>query len=118
MSAEDDGKGTEHRQGTGVGADDGHNHDHATGHGHFVTPEHERTWIDDAKNVDKIVYALYAVCALLVLIDPFIHKHGKFEIEHLWGFYAFYGFIGCVGLVLAAKLMRVFLMRPEDYYDE
>lgn len=87
-------------------------------HEHFVTPEHERTWIDDPKNVDRIVYALYAVCALLVVIDPFVHKHGPFAIEHVWGFYAFYGFVACVGLVLAAKWLRTILMRSEDYYDQ
>ena len=89
-------------------------HDH---HG-FETPPHERTWIDDPRNVDKIVYTLYAICALLILIDPWIHKHGPFAVEHYWGFYGIYGFVGCVFLVLAAKLMRVFLMRPEDYYDK
>jgi len=47
-----------------------------------------------------------------------IHKHGPFAIEYIWGFYALYGFVGCVFLVLAAKLMRVILMRPEDYYDK
>ena len=91
--------------------------DHDSEHKHFQTPPHERTWIDDPKNVDRIVYALYAVCALLVVIDPFVHKHGPFAIEHVWGFYAIYGFVACVGLVLAAKLLRVILMKPEDYYD-
>ena len=33
-------------------------------------------------------------------------------------FYPVYGFVGCVVLVLVAKWMRSFLMRPEDYYDE
>ena len=28
-----------------------------------------------------------------------------------------YGFIMCVGLVIGAKLMRIILMRREDYYD-
>lgn len=92
--------------------------DHDSEHKHFETPPHERTWIDDPKNVDRIVYALYALCALLVVIDPFVHKHGPFTIEHIWGFYAFYGFVACVGLVLAAKLLRVILMKPEDYYDQ
>ena len=46
-----------------------------------------------------------------------MHKHGPFAIEHVWGFYAIYGFVACVGLVLAAKLLRVILMKPEDYYD-
>lgn len=91
--------------------------EHGAHHG-FVAPPDERTWIDEPRNVDRIVYVLYAVCAALLLIDPLIHKHGPFAIEHVWGFYAIYGFVGCVGLVLAAKLMRIFVMRPEDYYDE
>ena len=91
--------------------------DNKSEHHHFETPPHERTWIDDPKNVDRIVYALYGICALLVAIDPFVHKHGPFEIEHFIGFYAIYGFVACVGLVVAAKLLRVILMKPEDYYD-
>ena len=74
-------------------------------------------WLDDRRNVDKIVYGLYAVCAVLLLIDPLVHKHGPFEVEHWWGFYGIYGFVGCVFLVLAAKVLRMIVMRPEDYYD-
>lgn len=90
--------------------------DKPDGH-HFGTPPEARSWIDDRKNVDRIVYALFAVCAALILVDPLIHKHGPFAIEHLWGFYAICGFVGCVVLVLAAKLMRVLLKRDEDFYD-
>ena len=74
-------------------------------------------WLERPATVQRIVYALYAISAALILIDPFIHKHGPFAIEHVWGFYAIYGFVGCVFLVLAAKAMRRILMRPEDYYD-
>ena len=58
------------------------------------------------------------ICGALLAIDPFVHKHGYFEIEHWWGFYGIYGFVGCVFLVLGAKEMRKILMRPEDYYEE
>ena len=98
--------------------DNPNNNPHNGGHQHFETPPHERTWIDNPKNVDKIVYALYAVCALLVVIDFWVPKHGPFAIEHWFGFYAFYGFIACDGLVIAAKGLRVILMKPENYYDE
>lgn len=87
-------------------------------HHRFETPPHERTWIDEPRNVDRIVQALYAVCAGLFLIDFWIPKHGPFAIEHAFGFYAIYGFIACVGLVIAAKGLRKILMKPEDYYDE
>ena len=78
----------------------------------------KRYWLDDLRNVDKIVYALYAICGLLLVIDPFIHKHGPFAIEHWPGFYGIFGFVACVALVLAAKQLRRILMRPEDYYDD
>ena len=74
-------------------------------------------WLDSPRNVNKIVYALYAVSALLLVVDPLIHKHGPFAIEHWWGFYGIYGFVGCVFLVLAAKELRKLVMRGEDYYD-
>lgn len=93
-----------------MSADDGH-HD-------FQTPEHEMTWLDRPGNKRLIVTALYVICALLILIDPLIHKHGPFAIEHWVGFYAVYGFISCVGLVLVSKLLRQIVKRPEDYYDE
>ena len=77
----------------------------------------KRRWLDNPKNVDKIVYGVYAISAFLLVIDPFIHKHGPFAIEHWWGFYGIYGFISCVFLVLAAKELRKLIMRREDYYD-
>ncbi len=83
-----------------------------------VAQEEKRYWLDDPRNVDKIVYALYAVCGLLLVIDPLIHKHGPFAIEHWFGFYGIYGFVACVALVLAAKELRRILMRSEDYYDD
>ncbi len=82
-----------------------------------ATPE-KRTWLDEPRNVDRIVYALYAVCGLLLVIDPFVHKHGPFAIEHWFGFYGIFGFVACVALVLAAKQLRRILMRSEDYYDD
>ena len=78
----------------------------------------KRYWLDDLRNVDKIVYALYAICGVLLVVDPLIHKHGPFAIEHWLGFYGIFGFVACVALVLAAKQLRRILMRPEDYYDD
>lgn len=79
----------------------------------------ERTyWLDNPKNVDKVVYSLYAVCAIVFLLDVIPYKHHlHFGFENWFGFYSLYGFIACVGLVLAAKVLRVILMREEDYYD-
>ena len=77
----------------------------------------ENTWFDKPANIKKIIAALCVICGLLMIADLFYHKHPYFAVEKLFGFYAFYGFIMCVLLVLAAKVMRVWLMRDEDYYD-
>jgi hypothetical protein len=81
-----------------------------------MTPD--RTyWLDEPANVERLVRGFYAVCALLLLLDLFVPKHGDFAIERLFGFYAFFGFAACVTLVLVAKQLRRVLMRPEGYYD-
>jgi hypothetical protein len=80
-------------------------------------PTERRYWLDDRANVDRLVRGFYAFCALLLLLDLFVPKHGAFAIEHLFGFYAFFGFAACVTLVLVAKQLRRVLMRPEDYYE-
>lgn len=91
--------------------------DHSDNRHHGAPAGEAPRWLDDKRNVKKIIYALFAVCAALFAADAFYHKHPYFEAESWFGFYAVYGFVMCVGLVLAAKGMRVFLMRDEDYYD-
>ncbi|MEX0617560.1 MAG: hypothetical protein WDZ76_04120 [Pseudohongiellaceae bacterium] len=72
---------------------------------------------DKRENVRRLLHVLYFVCATLLLLDLFIHRHVEHSWERLIGFYPMYGFVGCVVLVLVAKWMRTFLMRGEDYYD-
>ena len=73
-------------------------------------------WVEDKKNVNRIVYGLYILCAGLFLADFIYHKHVYLKIEYVPGFYALYGFFMCAALVICARGMRVFLMRDEDYY--
>ena len=74
-------------------------------------------WLDEPANVERLVRGFYAACALLLMLDLFVPRHGTFAIERLFGFYAAFGFAACVVLVLVAKQLRRVLMRPEDYYD-
>jgi len=74
-------------------------------------------WLDRSENVTKVARTLYAVCAAAVGLDLLIHRHPEVGADGWWGFYAAYGFIGSVFLVMAAKQMRRFLKRPEEYYD-
>lgn len=76
-----------------------------------------RRWLDEPRNVTRIVYGLVMVCALMVLADLVYTKHPHFAVERWFGFYAGYGFLGSVGLVLAAKGLRHWLRRDEEYYE-
>lgn len=73
-------------------------------------------FLDDMRNVTRIVYGLYAVCALLFLADFLYKKKTYLAAENFPGFYALYGFFMCAGLVIGAKAMRLFLKRDETYY--
>ena len=77
----------------------------------------KRYLFDNPQNVKRILYFLYGTCVLLFALDFVIHRHTSHSGETLWGFYAIYGFVSCVVLVMVAKWLRTFLMRPEDYYD-
>lgn len=77
----------------------------------------EERWLDKPRNVRKIVFGLYTVCALLLLADLFYVKSAHFFFEDWFGFYALFGFVGSLTLVLTAKELRRLLKRDEDYYD-
>lgn len=74
-------------------------------------------FLDDMKNVNRIVVGVYVVCGLLFIADFFYKKKTYFEVEYFFGFYAIYGFVMCALLVICAKGMRIFLMRDEEYYS-
>jgi hypothetical protein len=80
-------------------------------------PDKAAYWLDEPKNVTKIVYGLVLVCLALLAGDFFYHKHVHFAFEGFWGFYALAGFVSYVFLIFSAKLLRKLVKREEDYYD-
>ena len=83
-----------------------------------MKPQREREyWVDRKENVDKVYWGVWVLCALLMVAEPFVHKHGDLSFENWFGFHGWFGFVACVALVLAAKLLRQILKRPEDYYE-
>lgn len=81
------------------------------------TGRDDKRWLDEPRNVDRVVHTVYAICAISVLLDLFIHRHETLEFAHFFGFYAWYGFVACTSLVLAAKVLRIFVKRDENYYQ-
>jgi hypothetical protein len=75
-------------------------------------------FFDRPGNTTKVLWVFHVLCAGLLIIDFFYHRHTTHPWEELWGFYAFYGFVACVVLVLVAKQMRKLLMVGERYYRD
>jgi hypothetical protein len=74
-------------------------------------------WLDRPANVTRLYRGLWVMGTLLVATDLVLHRHAEVAFDGWFGFYGIYGFVACVALVLAAKLLRRGVMRPEDYYD-
>lgn len=75
-------------------------------------------WFDKRKNLVLFLRIFYASLAVLLVVDFFIEKHPAFGFDGVTNFSAAYGFISCVLLVLIAKVLRLFLMKDESYYDD
>ena len=77
-----------------------------------------KDWLDNPRNVTRLVWALAAVGVGFMVADLFYEKHVHFRWEEWFGGYGFFGFAAFFFIVMAGKQLRRVLMRPEDYYDE
>ena len=80
-------------------------------------PGDRKRWLDERDNVDKIYWGVIAICALLMLMEPFYHKHPYLGFDGTFGFYGWFGFLACAGLLVVARELRRLLNRREDFYD-
>ena len=73
-------------------------------------------WFTKTENANKIFLVLAVFCLALFLADFTYDKHGHFHIEEVPGFYGIYGFFMFTALILVAKVLRLLIKRPENYY--
>lgn len=84
-----------------------------------ISEEWEKeSWLDDAANVRKLLWAFTILGGVLVLADLVFHRHVYHSWEELFAFYPIFGFVGIVVLVYGARALRSLVMRPEDYYRD
>jgi len=83
-----------------------------------ATMKKELTFFDNPKNVKKLLITFYCSLVILLISEFFIHPHPAFFFEHVKGFSAVYGFFSCVLLIFLAKLLRLIVMKKENYYDK
>jgi len=74
-------------------------------------------WLSRPETIRRLWIVFIAVLAATLVAEAFVHLHPRFRLEGWFGFHAAYGFLSCVAMVLFAKLLGVFLKRPDDYYE-
>jgi hypothetical protein len=69
--------------------------------------------------VKVLKWIIYAVMAVLVVLDFFIHRHHEYFFwDKIPGFSSVYGFISCVLIIVVSKVLgEWWLQKGEDYYD-
>jgi len=75
-------------------------------------------WVDKPGSVTKIIWVLAAASAFVFLIDFTYSKHPSFEIENFPGAHGLFGFLSFTFIILAVRVLRRILGRPEDYYGD
>ncbi len=75
-------------------------------------------FFDNPGNVELVIYSLYVCCGLLLLLDFIVHRHTYHEWENLLGFYSIYGFVACTAIVFGSKVLRTFVEREEEFYND
>lgn len=84
----------------------------------------ERThWLYRPQNRPKLWVLLILILVLVLLPSLFVHPHAHFPgsgftLDASPGFYAGYGFGTCALMIAVAKILGIFLKRPDTYYDD
>lgn len=79
------------------------------------------SWLE--RNVNLLIVALVVACAATLAAQAYygadlFHDHpAQFPPENVFGFEALFGFVAFIGVVFLGRLLRLFVMRKEDYYD-
>jgi len=73
-------------------------------------------WLDRPVNHRKLWIGFIVVLIGTVLAEFAWPIHGHFEIESVKAFNALYGFAACAAMVAFAKLLGLWLKRPDTFY--
>ena len=75
-------------------------------------------WFYQPANIRLLVFGLVVACVCAVSAQfLYTDDHPHFEVEQWHGFQAVFGFLAFVVVVMLGKALRMFVARPEDYYD-
>ena len=81
-------------------------------------PGQEDHWLVRRGTIRLLWIVFAVILAGTVAPDFFLEKHGYFGIDETFGFFAWFGFLSCLLMVVGAKVIGIFLKRPDTYYED
>lgn len=75
-------------------------------------------WLVRPETIRLLWKVFIVVLATTVAAELFIDHEAHFGIDGSFAFNAWFGFAACAVLILFAKLLGVFLKRPDTYYED
>ena len=74
--------------------------------------------LDAAGQSGRLSLVLAGACVVIFLAGFTYESHSTLAIEDVPGFFAAFGFVAFSCVILLARLLRVLVKRPEDYYGQ
>ena len=74
-------------------------------------------WRFSGAGAQRAGAGLMIAAAAALLAELAVERHGYFQVERLFGFYAGAGLAAALVVVLAGLILRPVLSRSEDHYD-
>ncbi|MEX0738432.1 MAG: hypothetical protein WD071_03725 [Pseudohongiella sp.] len=75
-------------------------------------------WLVRPDTIRKLWWGFGVILALTVAAQFVVDVHDYFTVDGWFAFYAIFGFVSCLAMVVFAKVLGMFLKRPDTYYDE
>lgn len=79
-------------------------------------PDEPTHWLVKPETIRMLWIVFGVILAGIAAADFFVEHYEYFGIDSTFAFYAWFGFTTCVAMVVGAKVLGIFLKRPDDYY--
>lgn len=82
-----------------------------------AAPDEPVHWLRKPATIRVLWVIGCVVLAVTLFVQRWVPLHGHFGWDDWYGFYAAFGFVGCVLMVVAAKVLALWVKRPDTYYQ-
>ena len=75
-------------------------------------------YFEKVARLRMVLLSFFLLCGVLFCVEFLIERHAYFEVEAYFNFYSIYGFVMFSIIIFGSRVLRFFLMKKENYYEE